>query len=132
MSYNILIVDDSAIIRSVVKKTLAMTGLEIGKIHEAENGQKALDIIHKEWVDIILADIHMPTMNGIEMVRKLNEENITANVPIVIISSDRSEKHITELQSLGVRAYLNKPFTPEEFRDTINSMLRFIPATGSR
>ena len=123
MSYNILVVDDSAIIRKMVIKTIGMSGMDVGTIHEAENGRKALQVLADEWVDIVFADIHMPEMNGIEMVEKMSQDNLLVSIPVVIVSSDHSEARIDELKQRGIRAYLKKPFRPEGLRDIIEDVL---------
>ena len=123
MSFNILIVDDSAIIRAAVKKTLALAGIDIGETYEAANGQEALDAIEHNWVDLVLADINMPVMNGVEMVDKMAEKGVIASVPVVIISTERSETRMEQLKAKGVSAYLNKPFTPESIREVVDQVL---------
>ena len=128
MAYNILIVDDSAIVRAVVRKTLGLTGVAIGEIQEAGNGQEALEKLENSWVDIVFADINMPVMTGIELVDRMVERNILKTSPVVIISTERSETRMAELRAKGVSAYLNKPFTPECLRDVITQVLGATPA----
>jgi len=123
MSYKILVVDDSDIIRAVIKKTLGMSGLEIGTVYEASNGQEALKTLKEEWIDIVFTDINMPVMNGIEFVKKLSQDNLLATVPVVVISTERRQARIEELNNLGIKAYINKPFRPENFRSTILNVL---------
>lgn len=123
MSYNILVVDDSAIIRTAIKKTLNIAGIDLGEIYEASNGQEALDAIERSWIDLILLDINMPVMNGVEMVDKMAEKGVISSVPVVIISTERSETRMEQLKAKGVSAYLNKPFTPESIKDVVDSIL---------
>jgi two-component system, chemotaxis family, chemotaxis protein CheY len=123
MSYNILVVDDSAIVRKMVVKTISMSGLEVGAIHEAGNGLEALQVLEDEWVDIVFADLHMPEMNGMEMVEKMSEDNLLVSIPVIIVSSDHSQTRIDELKARGIRAYLKKPFRPEGLRDIITDVL---------
>ena len=128
MAYNVLIVDDSAIVRAVVRKALGLTGVALGEILEAANGQEALDKLEKNWIDIVFADINMPVMTGIELVNKMVERDILKSSPVVIISTERSETRMAELRAKGVSAYLNKPFTPEHLRDVITQVLGPAPA----
>ena len=123
MAYNVLIVDDSVIVRAVVRKTLGLTGVPLGEIHEAGNGQEALAQLEKCWIDIVFADINMPVMNGIELVDQMIARDILKSSPVVIISTERSETRMAELRAKGVSAYLNKPFTPECLRDVITQVL---------
>ncbi len=131
MAYNVLIVDDSVIVRAVVRKTLGLTHVDLGEIYEAGNGQEALNQLEKNWIDIVFADINMPVMTGIEMVDKMIERDILKSSPVVIISTERSETRMAELRSKGVSAYLNKPFTPECLRDVITQVLGGASAPSS-
>ena len=123
MAYNVLIVDDSETIRAVIKKTLKMTGIELNEIYTAENGKVALEVLTKNWIDIIFADINMPVMTGIEMVDKMVESGQIAITPVVIVSTEGSQTRIEELISKGVRAFVRKPITPELFKNVIEKIL---------
>ena len=123
MGYNVLIVDDSMIIRKMIAKTLNISGLDIGEIYFAENGREALDQLKEKWVDIVFADINMPEMNGIEMIEKMCSEDLLSSIPVVIISTERSKERIEALKAMGVRAYLPKPFVPEEFSQVVRELL---------
>lgn len=130
MAYNVLIVDDSMIVRTVVRKTLGLTGVAVGEIYEAGNGQEALAQLEKCWIDIVFADINMPVMNGIELVDQMTQRNMLKTSPVVILSTERSETRMAELRAKGVSAYLNKPFTPECLRDIITQVLGTAPASS--
>ena len=123
MAYNVLIVDDSLTIRAVLKKTLGMTGLELNEVFEAENGKLALEILDSNWIDIVLADINMPVMNGIEMVEKMVESGQINTTPVVVVSTEGSHTRIEELISKGVRAFIRKPISPEILESTIDDIL---------
>ena len=124
MGYNVLIVDDSMIIRKMIAKTLNISGLDIGEIYFAENGRQALEQLQKNWVDIVFADINMPEMNGIEMIEDMCKENLLSSIPVVIISTERSRERIETLKAMGVKAYLRKPFVPEEFSRVVRELLQ--------
>lgn len=123
MAYNILIVDDSAIVRSVIKRTIGLCGVDVGEIFEAANGREALDQLEKTWIDILFVDINMPVMTGVELVEELDQRGTLKETPVVIVTTDRSEVRINQLKAHGVREYLNKPFTPEEIRDVLDRCL---------
>lgn len=123
MAYNILIVDDSAIVRSVIKRAIVLSGVDSGEIYEAANGKEAIETLDSVWVDIIFTDINMPVMNGVEMIETLVQRGTVKETPVVIVSTDRSEVRIRQMKAHGVSEYLNKPFTPEEIRDTIERCL---------
>jgi two-component system, chemotaxis family, chemotaxis protein CheY len=124
MGYNVLIVDDSMIIRKMIAKTLNISGLDIGEIYFAENGRQALKQLKENWVDIVFADINMPEMNGMEMVEEMCKENLLSSIPVVIISTERSRERIETLKTMGVKAYLRKPFVPEEFSRVVRELLQ--------
>jgi two-component system chemotaxis response regulator CheY len=121
--YNILIVDDSRTIRAVIKKTLSIADIPTKNVWEAANGLEALEVLHKEWVDIVFADINMPEMNGIELVERMNDEGMIDTIPVVIVSTERSKQRIEELRNKGVKAYLRKPFAPESLKNIIGELL---------
>ncbi|MCU0614302.1 MAG: response regulator [Desulfobacterales bacterium] len=124
MGYNVLIADDSMIIRKMIAKTLNISGLDIGEIYFAENGRQALKQLKENWVDIVFADINMPEMNGIKMIEEMCKEDLIKSTPVVIISTERNRERIETLKAMGVKAYLSKPFIPEEFSRTVKQLLR--------
>lgn len=123
MAYNVMIVDDSKSMRHVIKKVLKISGLDLGEIIEAGNGQEALDQLQNHWVDLILSDIHMPVMDGIEFLRHLGTLADLRDVPVVLVTTERNEKRLKEAMALGARGYLSKPFQPEEFRSLVLRLL---------
>lgn len=129
MSYNVLIVDDSAITRTIVKKSLKMCGMDLGTIHEAGNGREALEKLATEWVDVVFADINMPEMNGVELVEQMARDNLLVTIPVIIVSTERSETQMDALLQHGVRGYIKKPSRPEDFRAVLDSV--FGTAGGS-
>lgn len=122
MAYNVLIVDDSSIVRSVISKMLGLCGLQIGEIHESGNGKDALEVVENEWIDVIIADINMPVMNGIEFVNHLKEKGQLETTPVIIVSTERSQTRIEDLKAKGISAYLSKPFTPESIKATVETI----------
>ncbi|HHI02256.1 MAG: response regulator [Candidatus Zixiibacteriota bacterium] len=123
MAYNILVVDDSQTIRSIIVKILKLTKIEMGQIHEAENGREALDCLRDNWIDLILSDLNMPVMSGTELVSELAKDRLLKNIPVVVISTDGSVKRIEELKKKGIREYIRKPFTPESLSEVIDRVL---------
>lgn len=127
MGYNVLIVDNSVIIRKMVAKTLSISDLDISEYHFAENGKQALEMLEEHWIDIVFADINMPEMNGVEMIGEMNRKELLSTVPVVVISTERSKQRIEELKEMGVKAYLQKPFVPEEFTSIVKKLLHQNP-----
>ncbi len=123
MSYTVLIADDSAIVRSMVKKALAMAGLDLGQVHEAANGKEALAILGSNWIDVVFADINMPEMTGVELVRSMKADPALAATPVVVVSSEQTQARIDEMRRWGAKAYVKKPFRPEQFRAVVEELL---------
>jgi two-component system, chemotaxis family, chemotaxis protein CheY len=118
MALNVLVVDDSAVMRSMIIRTLKLAGLPIGEVHQASNGQEGLAVLEKHWVDLALVDINMPVMNGEEMIDRTRQNSSTADLPIVVVSTESSAARIGNLRSKGVE-FIHKPFTPEDLRQKI-------------
>lgn len=123
MKYTILVIDDSSTIRTVLSQTIEMTHLPIDQILQASHGQEALELIENEWVDIIFCDINMPTMNGVEFIKRKNEHPEFQIIPVAVVSTEGSETRKEELKEMGVQYYLRKPCRPEEIRDVIFNVL---------
>lgn len=123
MAYNILVVDDSKTIRGIIIKTLKMTKLEIGEVFEAGNGKEALEYLKNKWVDIVLSDLNMPVMSGVELVNAMAKDGLLKDIPVVVISTDGSVTRIKELKAKGIKDYLRKPFTPEMLDEAIDKVL---------
>ncbi|HPG37943.1 MAG TPA: response regulator [bacterium] len=122
MSLNVLIVDDSFVMRSMVKRVLNICDLQIQNIFEAGNGKEGLEIIENNWVDLVLADINMPVMSGDEMIDKIRENPDMANMAIIVISSESSTRTIEILQQKGA-LFIHKPFTPENLQAAVFELL---------
>lgn len=123
MSYNILIVDDSATTRAIIRRTIGMCGIDVATIHEACNGLEGLKVVTGNPVDLVLADLHMPEMDGVEMIRRMMADPKTARVPVVIVSAEPNLLKIAALKEQGAKGHLRKPFTPEGVRETITRIL---------
>ncbi len=132
MSYRILVVDDSATIRAVIRRSIGMSGLEVAELHEAANGVEALKVLSEHWVDIVFADLNMPEMGGMELVEKMSQDSLLVSTPVVIVSSDHNQNTIDELKHRGIRAYIKKPFRPENFRDVVSDVLGLTEGGGAR
>lgn len=123
MAYNILIVDDSAITREVMARTCRLSGIELGEIYQAANGQEALDLLNNKWADIIFADINMPVMDGMELVEQLRKREDWERVPVVIVSTEGSKTRMEELRQMGISGYIRKPFTPEQVSEIMHQVM---------
>ncbi|MGC4121014.1 MAG: response regulator [Myxococcales bacterium] len=119
MSFNVLLVDDSKVVRTAVRKAIHMAGLPIGSVFEAGNGKEALELLRGQWIDLVFSDLSMPEMGGRDLVALMAHDGLLKSVPVVVVSSEQSQSLAQELQSLGVRGYIRKPFRPEDFRKVV-------------
>lgn len=122
MAFNVLIIDDSAVMRAMILKTLRMSALPLGEIHQAANGREGLAALEDHWVDLVMLDINMPVMNGVEMMERMQKHPDLKDTPTIVISTEGSETRINRLQAMGAR-FIRKPFTPEMIRDTVLDLL---------
>lgn len=129
MAYRVLIVDDSPVTRKIVAKSIGMSGLDVGEILQAGSGKEALALMASSKVDVVFADINMPEMSGVEMVERMAQSEALSRLPVVVISTERSQERIQRLSELGVKAYLTKPFRPEELLRVVGELL---PAGGAK
>ena len=122
MSLNVLVVDDSAVIRKMIIRTLGLSGLSLGEVHEAANGQEGLDTLDANWIDLVFADLNMPVMDGETMIDEMRKSPTWADLAVIVVSTEGSETRIDRLKEKGVQ-FVHKPFTPEQIREIANSML---------
>jgi len=125
MSFNLLIVDDSSSMRSVVKKIVGLSGIDVNQLLEADNGRRALEVLGGDWVDAVILDINMPEMNGLELLKKMGEDSLMKSIPVVMISTEASEAHIKTAFELGAKGFIRKPFLPEEVGKMLLGVLGF-------
>jgi two-component system, chemotaxis family, chemotaxis protein CheY len=118
-----LIVDDSSVMRKIVERSLRQAGLAISQVFEAGNGAEGLAALKENKVDIILCDINMPVMDGLEFVKSLSSVENAKGVPVVMITTEGSEGHVVQALSSGARGYIRKPFTPDQVKEHIVPVL---------
>jgi two-component system chemotaxis response regulator CheY len=118
-----LIVDDSSVMRKIVERSLRQAGVNLAKVLEAGNGAEALALLKTNAVDLILSDINMPVMDGLEFVRQLKKEGVAGNVPVVMITTEGSESQVVEAVQSGAKGYIRKPFTAEQVKDHVIAIL---------
>jgi two-component system chemotaxis response regulator CheY len=123
MAYNILIVDDSTPMRSVIKKIVKASGFSVGQFFEAANGREALNILNQEWLDLVLTDYNMPDMNGLELVEEMNKDDNLKSIPTVMITTEGSRERVEEFMAKGITDYIKKPFTPEQIKQKLKHIM---------
>jgi two-component system chemotaxis response regulator CheY len=120
MPHTVLIVDDSDVTRSMIIKTLDLAQVAVSECLEAGNGKEALELLESNWVDVVFADLNMPVMGGREMLRIMRMTPEFADIPVIVISSERCDP--SSLPLSWASGYIRKPFTPEELRGAIEGL----------
>lgn len=119
----VLIVDDSSVMRKIVERSLRQAGIGIGQVLEASNGLEALAVLNQQKVNLVLCDINMPAMDGLEFVKQLPSVENAKGVPVVMITTEGSEGHVVQALSAGARGYIRKPFTADQVKEHILPVL---------
>ena len=122
MGHNILIVDDSATMRKIIMRSLRQSGIEAA-FSEAGDGVEGLAALEGGKFDLILSDVNMPNMNGLDFVKEVSAK-LSTPPPIVMITTEGSEEVVKEAMSRGAKGYLKKPFTPEKIQEVIGPFLK--------
>jgi two-component system, chemotaxis family, chemotaxis protein CheY len=118
-----LIVDDSSVMRRIVERSLRQAGVNLTQVLEAGNGAEALVALESNQVDLILCDINMPIMDGLEFVKQLAGVSNAKGVPVVMITTEGSESHVVQALSCGARGYIRKPFTADQVKEHVLPVL---------
>jgi two-component system, chemotaxis family, chemotaxis protein CheY len=122
-SIRALIVDDSSVMRKIVERSLTQAGIKLAEVFEAGNGAEALAVLQDNKVDLVLCDINMPVMDGLEFIKMLPSVENAKGVPVVMITTEGSEAHVVQALSSGARGYIRKPFTLEQIRERVLPIL---------
>ncbi|HXK04378.1 MAG TPA: response regulator [Verrucomicrobiae bacterium] len=123
MESDVLVVDDSAAIRKILQRVLRQTGMAIRTIHEAGDGQEALALLANKRVDLVLTDINMPNMDGLQLLKSLKSAEEWRNVPVVMITTEGGETKVAEAVRLGAAGYVRKPFTADQIKEKLAGIL---------
>jgi two-component system chemotaxis response regulator CheY len=115
----LLVVDDSAMMRAMIKRVAQLTGVPIANVLEAANGLEALRMLEAHAIDVLFTDINMPEMYGTELLREVEKHPEWSRIIRVIVSTDGSQARREEVASLHAHAYVEKPFRPEVMRDVL-------------
>jgi two-component system, chemotaxis family, chemotaxis protein CheY len=118
-----LIVDDSSVMRKIVERSLRQAGVDLQQVVEASNGAEALGVLQQQEVDLILCDINMPVMDGLEFVKQLQGSGQVKKAPVVMITTEGSESHVVQALSCGARGYIRKPFTADQVKEHVIPVL---------
>ncbi len=119
----VLVVDDSAVMRKIIKKNIAESGMSVDEFVDAGDGKQALEAVSKNDIDLILCDWNMPNMSGLEFVKALGSLGLPKKIPVVMVTTEGSDSKKSEAKASGAAGYLTKPFTPDQLRDTLGNYL---------
>lgn len=119
MPVDVMIVDDSAAIRKILQRVLIQAEVPLGKVHEAGDGKEALEKLQGNPVGLILSDINMPVMDGLELLSKLKADDSLKSVPVVMITTEGGQAKVLEAVNLGAAGYVRKPFTAEQIKEKL-------------
>jgi two-component system chemotaxis response regulator CheY len=124
----VLIVDDSSVMRKIVERSLRQAGLEPMQVFEAGSGIEGLEVLGRQSIDLILSDINMPSMDGLEFLRQLRGQNLADGIPVVMITTESSEEHVKQAILAGAQGYIRKPFTAEQVKERVLPLVAALQA----
>lgn len=119
MPLNVLIVDDSAAIRKILQRVLRQTDVSFGEIWEAGDGVEALDVMNSQTVGLVLSDVNMPNMDGLQLLAEIKRQDQLKSVPVVMITTEGSQNKVMEALNLGASGYVRKPFTADQIKEKL-------------
>ena len=120
---NVLIVDDSAAIRKILQRVLGQASVPISQIFEAGDGCEALDVLRSQKVGLILSDINMPKMDGLQFLSSVRAVEEWKEIPVVMITTEGSQARVMEAVQLGASGYVRKPFTPDQIKEKLAGLI---------
>ena len=123
MDSDVLVVDDSAAIRKILTRVLHQTGMAIQTIYEAGDGEEALAVMAQHRIDLVLSDINMPKMDGLQLLASLKASPQWQRTPVVMITTEGGETKVAEAVRLGAAGYVRKPFTADQIKEKLVGIL---------
>lgn len=129
MLFNILVVDDSATARAFMIKMLKVARIPVAQLLQAANGLAAIEVLCSNPIDLVFADIHMPLMDGVELIERMKQSPQLDKIPVVVVTSEGNCHRIELIRAAGVAAYVRKPADPGLLRDVVHRALNI--QTGS-
>jgi len=123
MPIDVLIVDDSAAIRKILQRVLTQTEVPLGTVHEAGDGVEALNVLKGNTVNLILSDINMPNMDGLQLLSQIKSQDAYKSVPVIMITTEGNQTKVMEAVQLGAAGYVRKPFTAEQIKEKLTGLI---------
>jgi len=126
--YNILVVDDSSTIRKIIARCISHTQIPVGSLFEASDGEEALAILNDQKIHLVMTDINMPKMNGLELLAKLKGNERWKDVPVLLITTEGRVDTVVEAANKGAAGYVKKPFTAGDIQAKVEPLLAGLSA----
>jgi two-component system chemotaxis response regulator CheY len=123
MESHVLVVDDSAAIRKILQRVLRQTGMVTGEIYDAGDGQEALEVLRTKEIGLVLSDINMPKMDGLQLLSAMKNTPKWRDIPVVMITTEGGETKVGEAVKLGAAGYVRKPFTADQIKEKLAGIL---------
>ena len=123
MPIDVLLVDDSAAIRKILQRVLKQSDVAVGNVYEAGDGQEALTLLQGQKVGLILSDINMPNMDGLQFLGKLKADASLKDIPVVMITTEGNQTMVMDAVNLGAAGYVRKPFTAEQIKEKLTGII---------
>ena len=123
MLVDVLIVDDSAAIRKILHRVLVQAEVPIGKVLEAGDGREGLQRLRESKVGLILSDINMPNMDGLQFLSAVKAQEAYKGVPVVMVTTEGSSSKVMEAVARGAAGYVKKPFTAEHIKEKLAGLI---------
>jgi two-component system chemotaxis response regulator CheY len=123
MALDVMIVDDSAAIRKILHRVLVQADVPLGAVLEAGDGKEALEKLKSASVGLILSDINMPNMDGLELLSALKNQDQTRGVPVIMVTTEGSSSRVMEAVNLGAAGYVRKPFTADQIKEKLAGII---------
>ena len=120
---DVLIVDDSAAIRKILQRVLRQTEIPIGQVYEAGDGVEALETLRQQSIGLVLSDINMPNMDGLEFLTKMRAEQVWQSIPVLMVSTEGTQAKVLEAVERGASGYVRKPFTAEQIKEKLVGLI---------
>jgi len=119
MAYNLLIVDDSSVVRKIIRRSILNTQIPVGEIYEAGDGEEALAVLKQKSVDAVLTDLNMPKMTGRELLTAIKAEPQWKHLPVMLITTETRVEDVVDAVNKGAMGYIKKPFTPADIENQL-------------
>jgi two-component system, chemotaxis family, chemotaxis protein CheY len=123
MSVDVMIVDDSAAIRKILRRVLQQAEVPVGQVHEASDGLEALEVLKSNMVQLVLCDINMPNMDGIELLGRVKAMENLRSVPVIMVTTEGSQARVMQALELGAAGYVKKPFTADQIKEKLTGII---------